>query len=77
MGYCVIGFGEVDVDGEEGLFFVSVFVDVVEDGLDCECCAGVGSEGVLRWGDDVVVEEVFHELVVDDGVEYFCNDWEE
>jgi hypothetical protein len=24
-----------------------MFVDVVEDGLECECCAGIGSESVL------------------------------
>ena len=53
--YCVVGLGEVDVDGEEGLFVGFVFVDVVEDGLECECCAGVGSEGVLCWGNYVVV----------------------
>ena len=39
--------------------------------------ASVVAEGALRWGDDVVGDEVVHDLGVDDGVEDFCNDWEE
>ena len=35
MGYCVIGFREVDVDGEGRALSGLVFVGVVEDGLDC------------------------------------------
>lgn len=54
MGDCVVGFGEVDIYGEEWLFVGFVLVDVVEDGLECECCAGIGSEGVLGWRDDIV-----------------------
>ena len=56
MRDCVVGFGEVDVYGRSGCLLVFVFVDVVEDedGLECECCAGIGSEGVLGWRDDIV-----------------------
>ena len=44
---CVVGFGEVDVDGERRVLVGFVFVDLVEDGLQCECGAGVWSERVL------------------------------
>ena len=54
-----------------------MFVDVVEDSLESEGSAGVGSEGVLGRGDDVVGGEVRHELIVDDSVEDLCDDWEE
>ena len=51
-------------------------VDVVEDSLESKRSAGVGSEGVLGRGDDVVGGEMGHELLVDDGVKDFCDDWE-
>ena len=51
-------------------------VDVVEDSLESEGGAGVGSEGVLGRGDDVVGGEMGHELIVDDGVKDLCVDWE-
>jgi hypothetical protein len=73
----VVSFGEVDVDSEEGLFVCSVFVDVVDDSLEGEGCARVGSECVLGRGDNVVGGEMGHELAVDDGVKDFCDDWEE
>ena len=53
-----------------------VLCDVVYDGLQRERAAGVWSEGVLRGGDDVVLGEVAHELLVDDGVEELGDDGE-
>ena len=54
-----------------------VLCDVVYDGLQRERAAGVWSEGVLSGGDDVVLGEVSHELLVDDGVEELGDDGEE
>ena len=53
------------------MFGLFDFVDDVVDG-----CDGVRfrSEGVLMVGDEVVEEEVVHELVVNVCVKYFCND---
>ena len=31
--------------------------------------------GILCWRYDIVFYEVFHKLIIDDGVEYFCYDW--
>ena len=45
---CVVGFGEVNVDGECWVLLGSVFVDLVNDSLQCKCGAGVWSERVLR-----------------------------
>ena len=49
MRDCVVGFREVDIDSEERLLVRFVFMDVVEDGLQRECCAGIGPESVLSW----------------------------
>ena len=34
MQYCVVRFGQVDVDGERGVSLGSVLVDFVEDGSE-------------------------------------------
>ena len=46
MRDCVVGFREVDIDSEERLLVRFVFMDVAEDGLQRESCAGVGPESV-------------------------------
>ena len=54
-----------------------MFVEFVEDGLECEGSAGVGAEGILCGRDDVVGGEVVHHLVVNEGVEEFGDDGQE
>ena len=50
---------------------------VFEDGLECKGGVRVWSECVLCGGDDVVVCEVLHDLVVEEGVKDLCCDGEE
>lgn len=52
-------------------------MEVVDDGLEGKGGAGGGAERVLGGGEDLVLEQVVHELVVDEGVEDFRNDGEE
>ena len=54
-----------------------MFVEFVDDCLKCEGCVGVGSEGILGGGDDIMFREVSHELGVDEGVEEFGDDGKE
>ena len=76
VGDSVIGFGEVEEDGDSRLFLVFASEDVVYDGGESGGGVGVGTEGVLGGGDEVVGSEVMHELRVGDGVENFADDGE-
>jgi hypothetical protein len=73
----VICLGEVDVDSEEWLLGGFVLVNFVEDGLECGCGAGVWSECILRRSNDVIVGEVGHHLVVDEGIKQLGYDREQ
>jgi hypothetical protein len=74
VGDGVVGFGEIEVDGEGWDFALFVVDDVVEDVGEGKGGVGVGAEGIRGGRKNVVGEEVEHELVVDDLVEDFADD---
>ena len=77
MRYCIVCFGEVDIDREDGVSMVFMFENVVDDALKSSGCVRVWSKSVLDWGNKVVFKEVGHDLSVYEGVKDFGDYWEE
>ena len=77
MRYCIVCFGEVDIDREDGVSMVFMFENVVDDALKSSGCVRVWSKSVLGWGNKVVFKEVGHDLSVYEGVKDFGDYWEE
>lgn len=74
MRYRIVRFRQVDVDRECGVVVTLVSGNIINNGLQCKSAVRVWAEGVLGGGDEVVLSEVEHELIIDDCVQELGDD---